>query len=216
MVRKAQGCDHLSCNIVTPFLASDSGHDLFSRHAQFQLPPSPPSPAPPFEQLFLAHYIESFKNPGNQPAFWFNRLPELLTLPISSSVKHSIRAVGMVFYGISNGSVSIQTAACIWYAKAARSLRSLLESSAVISLDKMGQVTNHVVCAPIMMCLFEIMASTSPVAWMQHVEAAATILSKRGPESCSVGLEHQMFLTVRLFMVSGCCCRYAIDTYRIM
>ena len=64
-------------------------------------------------------------------------------------------------------------------------------------------VTDSVICAPIMMCQFEIMASTSPTAWMQHVEAAAAMLVSQGPENCSKGWMHQMFLTVRMYVVSS-------------
>ena len=55
--------------------------------------------------------------------------------------------------------------------------------------------------ASVMMCHFEMMASSSPDGWMNHIEAAAGMLERLGPENCRLGLEHEMFLTVRLFMV---------------
>ena len=170
---------------------------------QFRLPPSPPSRAVPFEQLFLSHYIESFGSPRGQPAFWFDKLPELLASPVQPSVKHSIRAAGMVFYGIFTGNVSIQTEACNRYAMALHSLHSLLQNGVLMGDINTLKSADTVVCAPIMMCQFEIMASTSPDAWMQHVEAAAAMLVSRGPKGCSVGLAHQVFLTVRMFLVSN-------------
>ena len=100
------------------------------------------------------------------------------------------------------GNVSIQTEACSCYAKALSSLHGLLQSKNVAGSANTIHSIDDVVCAPIMMCYFEIMASTSPLAWIQHVEAAAMLLENRGLKNCSHGLEHQMFLTVRLFMVT--------------
>ena len=138
-----------------------------------------------------------------QPALWFDKLPRLLTSPVPSPVTYSIRAVGMGFYGILTGNIPIQTDACRWYAKAVHSLRSLLQTRNFIGDVSTAVPTEDTACAPIMMSQFEIMASTTPTAWIQHVEAAAAMLVSRGPENCSLGLEHQMFLTVRLFMVSN-------------
>lgn len=170
---------------------------------QFPLPSCPPSRAELFEELFLSHYIESFGNPSGQPAFWFDRLPELLVSPIPSPVKHSIRAVSMVFYGILTGNISIQTNARGWYARAVRSLRSLLRNKVPEGIATTVLPTDDLLCAPIMLAQFEVIASTSPVAWTQHIEAAVAMLANRGPKNCSIGLGHQMFLTVRLFTV-GC------------
>jgi hypothetical protein len=94
------------------------------------------------------------------------------------------------------GDLAIQTEACRWYAKALHSLHTLLRSRKHRDAD-----AEDIVCAPIMMCHFEMMAGTSPVAWMQHVEAAASMLVIQGPENCCLELEHEIFLTVRVFMV---------------
>jgi hypothetical protein len=112
----------------------------------------------------------------------------------------------MVCYGILTGNVPIQTEACRWYAKALHSLHSFLQTRTFTSDTNTSLSTEDIVCAPIMMCHFEMMAGTSPVAWMQHVDAAATMLVSRGPKNCRLGLEHRMFLTVRLFMVSSLYC----------
>ena len=177
--------------------------DLLSN---LRLPPSPPSLAEPFEQMFLSHYIESFDTIRGgylslQPGLWFNKLPELLVSSVSTPVKYSIRAVGMVFYGILTGDVPIQTEACSWYTKALNSLRCLLEHRARLIETNIALYTG-VVCAPVMMSQFETMAFTSPTAWLQHVEAAAAMLVSLGPKNCGHGLAHQMLLSVRLFLVS--------------
>lgn len=130
------------------------------------------------------------------PAFWLRRLPELLASPVPPPVKHSIRATGMASYGTLTGDLAIQTEACRWYAKALHSLHNLLRSRNQRDAD-----TEDIICAPIMMCHFEMMAGTSPVAWMQHVEAAASMLVIQGPGNFCLGSEHEIFLTVRVFMV---------------
>ena len=158
--------------------------------------------------MFLSHYIESFDAIEEgylslQPGLWFDRLPEFLASPIQSPVKYSIRAVGMCFYGVLTGNIPIRTNAYSWYAGSLRSLHSLLQNRATMGDGNMAVPTEDIICASIMMSQFEIMASTTPTAWMQHVEAAAAMLVNRGPENCSLGLAHQMFLTVRLFIVSN-------------
>jgi hypothetical protein len=45
------------------------------------------------------------------------------------------------------------------------------------------------------------MSSSSPDGWINHVEAAAKMLEIRGPKDCRLGLKHQTFLTVRIFIV---------------
>ena len=109
----------------------------------------------------------------------------------------------MVFYGILTGNISIQTNARGWYARAVRSLRSLLRNKVPEGIATTVLPTDDLLCAPIMLAQFEVIASTSPVAWTQHIEAAVAMLANRGPKNCSIGLGHQMFLTVRLFTV-GC------------
>jgi len=62
--------------------------------------------------------------------------------------------------------------------------------------------TEDIVCAPIMMFHFEMMAGTSPIAWMQHVQAVASMLATQGPSNCRLGPGHEIFITVRVFTVS--------------
>jgi hypothetical protein len=172
--------------------------------SQFQLPPHQPSRAEAFSHLFVSHFIESFGNPGEHPPFWHAKLPEFLTSPLPSPVKDSIRAAGMVFYGVLTRNVPIQTEAGRCYGKVLHNLHSLLQHKTLPTGDAATSAIPSdymVVCASIMMCHFEMMASTSSDGWIHHIEAAARMLQIRGPKNCRLGLEHQMFLTVRLFMV---------------
>ena len=162
-----------------------------------------------FEQLFISHFVESFGNTRDNPPFWLDKLPEFFFSSASGPARESIRAATMLFYGILTCNIPIQTEANRFYARALRSLRAWLQngngtpSNGGYSTNVSAALISNsmIVCAPVMMCHFEMMASSSPDGWMNHIEAAAAMLERLGPENCRLGLEHEMFLTVRLFMV---------------
>ncbi|KAH8817482.1 hypothetical protein F5884DRAFT_779531 [Xylogone sp. PMI_703] len=172
---------------------------------EFPLPPYPPSPTEALVQHFISHFIRTFGDTRNAPPFWLDQLPELYASSMSGPFKDSVRAATTLFYGVLTRDIPIQTEANRHYAKALHGLRSRLESG---NLPTAQQATlastvltsnSMVICATIMMCHFEMMTSSSPHGWINHIEAAASMIEARGPENCRLGLEHQMFLTVRLF-----------------
>lgn len=171
------------------------------------LPPAQPSRTRAFEELFISHFIRSFGNTRETPPYWLDKLPEFLVSSVSGPVKNSIRAAMMLFYSILTCNISIRTEANRFYAKALHDLRSNLRNGTDSHTDPTTStaaalaMNDVVICAPIMMCHFEMMASSSPDGWINHIEAAAKMLEMRGPGGCRVGLNHQMFLTVRLFLV---------------
>jgi hypothetical protein len=191
-------------------VAADFALDILSH---LQLPPRQPSPAKAFEQMFISHFIRSFGNTRNTPPYWLDKLPEFFFSSVSEPVKDSIRAAVMLFYGILTRNISMQTEANRVYTKALHSLRSRLQNETLVREETLSicdhsastnaklTTNNMVICAPIMMCHFEMMSSSSPDGWINHVEAAAKMLEIRGPKDCRLGLKHQTFLTVRLFIV---------------
>jgi hypothetical protein len=179
----------------------DGGQDISQ---YFKLPSSrQPSRADIFEQLFVSHLIESFgrsRDVSHSP-FWFLKLPALLALPKTPGlVKQSFRATVMMFYGNLTGDIPIQSEACKWYGTSLGSLRSLIQTNNV-SEDGPSNLCIEVICALIMLFHFEMMASTSPDACMQHIDAAVIILGRLGPDNCRCGLAHQLFLNVRVLIV---------------
>lgn len=173
--------------------------------SQFRLPSNrQPSAAIVIEQLFVSHFVESFRGQREtpRPAFWLLKLPALLATPRTPvAAKQSIRATAMMFYGITTGEVSVKYEAYRWYGAAMESLRSLIPRCTFSNDSNAKLFAEDVVCAPVMFFHFEMMARTSPEGWVQHVDAAAMILERLGPENCQVGLAHQLFLNVRLFLV---------------
>lgn len=169
------------------------------------LPPNPqPSRATIFEQLFVSHFIESFggnRKLRNSP-FWVTKLPAILaSSETADTTGHCIRATTAMFYGNLTGSVSIQNEAYKWYGKAVQSLRTLIEQSYIAQGEHTARLAEDVICAPVMLYHFEVMTNMASEAWMQHIDAAAMMLGKLGPEKCRSGLAHQFFLTVRHFIV---------------
>ncbi|RFU24126.1 hypothetical protein B7463_g12212, partial [Scytalidium lignicola] len=142
----------------------------------FQLPPPSPSRTGAFEQLFVAHFVRSFGDTRDHPPFWPDKLSEFFTSSIAGPVKDSIRAAAMLILPASDPNANFRIA----------------------------QTTDDmVVCAPIMMCHFEIMAASSSDGWINHIEAAASMLKIKGPSNCRLGLEHEMFLTLFVSMTTN-------------
>ena len=194
---------------LRPIGPSEQSLDVYSSardiSSQFRLPSNrQPSAAVVIEQLFVSHFVESFRGQSDPPpsAFWLLKLPALLAAPRTPvAAKQSIRATAMMFYGIITGEASVQYEAYRWYGTAMESLRSLIPRCTFSKDSNTKLSAEDVVCAPVMFFHFEMMARTSPEGWVQHVDAAATILERLGPENCQVGLAHQLFLNVRLFLV---------------
>ena len=192
-------------------LSSDSGgpgNQLASTiSAQFLLPSSyQPSKTAPFEQLFLDHFISAFDNRNLQGApmgSWYDHLPAIYNTPPGSpyqSCQDSTRAAMMIHYGVMTSSPSIQTEAYKWYAKALESQRSLLLRSKTGHSKTVP--TAEEMLSPVILTLFELVSSTTPTGWINHIMGAATMLQMRGPENCQTGLAHLLFRTIRPTIVS--------------
>jgi hypothetical protein len=176
-----------------------------------------PSRAGAFEQLFFSHYFNAcgreIETVGT--CSWVAKLPALLETSFPSrTMKYSTRATCMAFYGALIGEVSIQTGARRAYTKALENRRTDISQRSRQKLhEKQSSNIEEVVCATIMMSYFEIILKTTPLAWTQHLDAAAALLETIGPEGCRYGLYiHQLFRTVRLGKVCVLCQK---ETYLI-
>lgn len=163
-----------------------------------------PSRADFFDRLFVTHFIESFGDlKESVPATsstWLDELPVLVSSPIESLAKHSIRAGSMLLYGTRIHDVSIQTEARRWYASALRGLRSSLSPSASAKDNSMS-FKEGMVCAAVMLSHFETVAGTCPGAWFRHVDGASIMLGTYGPRGCRAGFMHSIFRHQRLLTV---------------
>jgi len=134
---------------------------------------------------------------------WLAKLPALMATSFSSlTMKYSARATSMAFYGLLNGEIAIQTESRRSYTKALETRRKDLCRNVNVQ-QYASQSSEEALCATIMMCYFEIVNKTTPLAWMQHLDAAAAMLEMIGPEGCQSGFTHQLFRTVRLGAVSA-------------
>ncbi|KFZ21112.1 hypothetical protein V502_02942 [Pseudogymnoascus sp. VKM F-4520 (FW-2644)] len=190
----------------------DPGSRLVSASTAVERPDTPlhfslfssiqPSRADFFDCLFLTHFIESFGNlkasdSAVPSTIWLNELPGLLTSPLPSLEKYSIRAGSMLFYGTQTHDVSIQAEARILYARALRGLRYLLLQGACVG-DSAASFTEGAICTAVMLGHFESVDGTSLGAWFQHVDGASMMLEAGGPERCRLGFMHQLFRHLRL------------------
>jgi hypothetical protein len=188
--------------------SSVAGNQLASTMSmQFLLPSSyQPSKTAPFEQLFLDHFINAFDNrnfQGVPVGSWYDHLPAIYNTSPGSpyqSCQDSTRAAMMIHYGVMTSSPSIQTEAYRWYAKALESQRTFLRRSRT-GHSKIVPTAEEML-TPIILTLFELVSSTTPTGWMDHIMGAAAMLEMRGPENCQTGLAHLVFRTIRPTIVS--------------
>lgn len=132
--------------------------------------------------------------------FWYWELPTIVAASQCPAVLHSVRAASMLHYGVLSKDISVQTEACQWYAKGLNSQRRSLELGS--SKTRAVMPRDEDVLSPVMLALFELVAVTIPLGWIQHILAATNMLIMRGPENCQSGLVHMLFRTMRMTVVS--------------
>jgi hypothetical protein len=190
---------------ATPVPPSSKTLARSSLSMEFLLPSSyQPSKAAPFAQLFLDHFISAFDTQKimNSPVgTWFDYLPAIYNTSPYESCQDSTRATMMVYYGVMTNNMSIQTEAYRWYAKALESQRNFIQGDTT-ALPKTIPAAEEIL-SPIILALFELVSSTTPTGWLNHVMGAATMLQMRGPEGCQTGLAHLVFRAVRPVVVSA-------------
>jgi hypothetical protein len=108
----------------------------------------------------------------------------------------------MVFYATLNGDVSIQTEAVRSYTKALETQRVDISGGRFQQRASQTLTSEEAICSTMMMCYLEMIMKTTPVAWMQHLDAAAAMIEAEDMEACQFGFMHQLFRTVRLGIVS--------------
>lgn len=199
--------DCLGGSPKTAKLASSSGSKLpGAMNTEFLLPTTyQPSKTTLFEQLFLGHFISEFnhqKLQGIPTGSWYDHLPEIFNSTLNQSCKDSIRSTMMVHYGVMTNDRSIQAEAYKWYAKALESQRIFLQKDPLSLIQKMP--TSEEALTPVILALFELVTSTTPTGWANHLTGAAAILQMRKAENCQTGLAHLVFRAVRPTMVSTC------------
>lgn len=107
----------------------------------------------------------------------------------------------MVYYGVMTNDMSIQTEAYKWYAKALESQRKYVQKDTT-ALSKSVPAAEEII-SPMILALFELVSSTTPTGWLNHVMGAATMLQMRRPDGCRTGLAHLVFRTTRPVVVSA-------------
>lgn len=107
----------------------------------------------------------------------------------------------MVHYGVMTSNRSIQAEAFKWYAKALESQRSFLQKDHSLLSTIMPAAEE--ILSPIILALFELVTSTTPTGWIDHVMGAATMLQMRKAEHCQTDLAHLVFRTIRPTIVGA-------------
>ena len=165
-----------------------------------------PSRASMFSSLLFSHFHASYGHSIETlgACSWISKLPqEMATTFSSKSMTYSVRATFMIFYGFISGSKDFQTEARRSYIKALEIRRADLSRELLQPHGDPNRTSGEAICVTIMLSYFELVVKTTQLAWMQHMDAAATLLEIQGPEECRRYFIHQLFRTVRLSVVSA-------------
>lgn len=185
--------------------SSEGNQHAVGLYGQFLLPSSyHPSRKAPFQQLFLGHFISSFDNENlhrTPMKSWYKELPSILSASSFKAGQEAIRAATIMHYGVMTANVSIQTEGCRWYARALRGQRIDLQNERPALSTRMP--TGEEVLSLVILSIFELVSSTTPMGWIDHLLAAAALLQMRKPENCQNGLVHLVFRTMRMTVVSS-------------
>ncbi|KAF2802303.1 uncharacterized protein BDZ99DRAFT_483037 [Mytilinidion resinicola] len=160
--------------------------------------PYQPSLVEIYDQAFIYQFVELHKGwkapkkyDGDMP--WVTRLPELSSSSAKPVIKYSIRAASMAFYGQAHQDVSVMTDSYRWYSTGLalqRGCISDLEESHIPGIEE--------VIVPMVMSLYEVVASTTQTSVFHHLDAASNVLNMRGPTNCTTGLPHQLLKVMRV------------------
>jgi hypothetical protein len=108
-----------------------------------------------------------------------------------------ITAVSLLYCGLFSNDHVIAAESYRWYGAALTRQRSKIKE-----LDNNNRKpTVEEVCAPIILSFFEVACGNSHAAQFHHLQGAARLLERHGPDECSEGLLFSLFQTLRLLMV---------------
>jgi hypothetical protein len=129
--------------------------------------------------------------------------PILFHYSTSSTFKYAARAGTMAFYAKMRSDLALQRESSVWYDKAIQLQLTSLSTMEGLSPNADSRLpTPEDILTPLMLALYETALCTSPLGWVHHLAAGATMLEKLGPERCQSGDFHKILLGVRHNMVS--------------
>jgi hypothetical protein len=113
----------------------------------------------------------------------------------STMVKQSLQSLSAAFFGKMHGQRDIVQKGAMLYGKALAGLnKTLRDTNEAWSLDAL--------VATVSLGIYEMVCSTTPLAWLHHAGGMARLIDLRGPKRHKCGLERVMFLTNRPVIVS--------------
>ncbi|KAE9379506.1 hypothetical protein N431DRAFT_327075 [Stipitochalara longipes BDJ] len=157
-------------------------------------------------EMFLVSQFLSFSKPNDAPGLprsWLTKIPEWMITSQVPAFRLSIRAATTALHARIHHSPAARVEAYRWYVITLNKFRAYLGDQ-----TRKGMIEGNAkfvpgpdeILIPTFLCLFEALSNDSPQgpAVMQHLIAACKILELRGPEGCTDGLFHQMFITYRV------------------
>jgi hypothetical protein len=129
---------------------------------------------------------------------WFNRLPPLTGR--NSLLDTAVRAVTLAHLGRLHGSDEFLRESRPYYGKTLRLLNSALCES-----DQ--GMAGETLAATMLLSFYEMFASSSNTAWVQHAGGAGALMKARGPDHHRFGFDREMFIAYRHTIIIEACQR---------
>jgi hypothetical protein len=156
-----------------------------------------------FIQEQLVSFFVSFfaKSAANQvkPYGWMTLLPLMLSDRSRLELRSSVLAAALVLHGELSQDLCCEIEARKWYGYALKHQRMKV-LQAFRSSEKITPGMEDITAA-VMLAYYEVISSTSGIAYFQHILGAKALLDTLGPQNCQWGYFYQLFQTVRLHMV---------------
>src|ERR1700735_3045555 len=102
-------------------------------------------------------------------------LPDMLSSETFPAVKESIVAASVIYFGSLSNEKSVVVEGYKWYGSSLERQRQQIENSSHQNTLPAAEE----ICMPIMLSFFEVICSTSPTAYFQHIAGATKFLEIR-------------------------------------
>lgn len=188
----------------------DTGDSLDSRYQELYIIQSlnaTPQVRTQVVALFFSFFSKSGLN-NTKPTRWMTRLHSMLTGISRMEYKLSVLSAALALFGTLSGNLSCGVTARKYYGMCLKNMRARMAARSMCRtsrpyLETQIEYRHEDASMALMLAYYEIISSTSEMAYSQHILGAEAILQAIGPEMCQNDADlYDIFLTIRAHRVS--------------
>ncbi|KAH8703211.1 hypothetical protein BGW36DRAFT_403660 [Talaromyces proteolyticus] len=147
---------------------------------------------------FISFFAKSAINKTKSNS-WMNILPDMLASGSRIELRSSVLAAAFALYSTICQDTSSEMEARRLYVTGLKQQRVKMILASHSSERIIPKVED--VAMAVMLAYYEVISPTTDTAYFQHILGAKVLLEMIGPQNCQEGYFHQLFQTVRLYMV---------------